>query len=416
MSEEIKNESVEEVVEAVEEKAATAESAVSKSKAKRDARAAEVKAAKAKKNFDEILIWILGIIIAAIVIGAIGMGIYSTVNKTVSGSDFSANLTEDGFIVGADLTKVTDLQMETHVVPDGAVFYLDDEVNADILQSMEGYAYYDQNPELEVKDGDIINLDFSGSIDGVVFDGGTAANQQLQIGSHSFIDDFEEQLIGCHPGDSVDVVVTFPDPYENNPDLAGKEAVFACTVNSIYTKPELNDEFVATYYSDFASTVDELKAYVKEQGLKNKLETYLANYINENASASKYPSAYVKNMKSLTKYSDEQAYEYYNSYMSYYYGSTMYNSFEDYTGKTDSEYEKYLKEQSQKQTAANMTYEAIFKNNNLSINEEDYQSILSEYGGEEQAIATYGEPYLKQTAIKYAVIKFLEEKVSYNAN
>lgn len=416
MSEEIKNESVEEVVEAVEEKAATAESAVSKSKAKRDARAAEVKAAKAKKNFDEILIWILGIIIAAIVIGAIGMGIYSSVNKTVSGSDFSANLTEDGFIVGADLTKVTDLQMETHVVPDGAVFYLDDEVNADILQSMEGYAYYDQNPELEVKDGDIINLDFSGSIDGVVFDGGTATNQQLQIGSHKFIDDFEEQLIGYHPGDSCDVVVSFPDPYENNPDLAGKEAVFACTVNSIYTKPELNDEFVATYYSEYASTVEELKAYIKEQGLKNKLETYLANYINENSSATKYPSAYLKNMRSLTKYTEEQTYEYYNSYMSYYYGYNMYNSFEEYTGKTDSEYEKYLKEEAKKQAAANMTYEAIFRNNNLSIDEADYQAIISEYGGEEQAIATYGEPYLKQTAIKYAVIKFLEEKVTFNAD
>ena len=412
MSEEIKNETVEEPV-AVE---LTDDSAVSKSKAKRDARAAEVKAEKAKKNFDQILVWVLGIIIGLIVVGVIGMGIYSSVNKTVSGSDFSACLTEEGFIQGADLSSITDLQMETHVVPDGTVFYLDDEVNADIYQVLENYAYYNQDSSLEVKDGDIINLDYSGAIDGVIFDGGTAANQQLQIGSHSFIDDFEEQLIGYHPGDSGEVTVTFPDPYPNNPDLAGKEAVFTCTVNSIYTRPELTDEFVAQYFSDFATTVDGLKAYRKEQGIKERLETYLANYINENASASKYPSAYVKNMRSLTKYSDEQTYEYYNSYMSYYYGSQMYNSFEDYTGKTESEYEKYLKEQSKKQTAADMTYEAIFRNNNLTIDEEDYQNILTQYGGEEKAIETYGEPYLKQTAIKYAVIKFLEEKVTFNGN
>lgn len=84
--------------------------------------------------------------------------------------------------------------------------------------------------------GDTVNIDYVGSVDGVEFEGGNTqgAGTDLVIGSGSYIDDFEEQLIGAHPGDTVEVTVTFPDPYENNTDLSGKEAVFEVTVNGIY--------------------------------------------------------------------------------------------------------------------------------------------------------------------------------------
>ena len=95
--------------------------------------------------------------------------------------------------------------------------------------------------ELVVKDdaaelGDTVVIDFVGSVDGVEFDGGNTQGMgtDLVIGSGSYIDDFEEQLIGAHPGDTVEVNVTFPDPYENNTDLSGKEAVFTVTINGIY--------------------------------------------------------------------------------------------------------------------------------------------------------------------------------------
>ena len=89
---------------------------------------------------------------------------------------------------------------------------------------------------LTVEDGDTVNIDYVGSVDGVEFDGGNTQGMgtDLVIGSGSYIDDFEEQLIGAHPGDEVDVYVTFPDPYQNNTDLSGKEALFEVTINGIY--------------------------------------------------------------------------------------------------------------------------------------------------------------------------------------
>ena len=97
-------------------------------------------------------------------------------------------------------------------------------------------AGYSTDTSLTVEDGDTVNIDYVGSVDGVEFDGGSTQGQgtDLVIGSGSYIDDFEEQLIGAHPGDEVDVYATFPDPYNNNPDLSGKEALFEVTINGIY--------------------------------------------------------------------------------------------------------------------------------------------------------------------------------------
>ena len=97
-------------------------------------------------------------------------------------------------------------------------------------------AGYSTDASLIVEDGDTVNIDYVGSVDGVEFEGGSTQGQgtDLVIGSGSYIDDFEEQLIGAHPGDEVDVYATFPDPYNNNPDLSGKEALFEVTINGIY--------------------------------------------------------------------------------------------------------------------------------------------------------------------------------------
>ena len=114
-----------------------------------------------------------------------------------------------------------------------------------------------------VEDGDTVTLDYSGSIDGVLFDGGTAEGQELVIGSGSFIPGFEEQLVGVNAEEEKDVVVTFPEEYHAK-ELAGKEAVFKCTVHKIQKKelPELNDEF-AQEVSEF-DTLDEYKEDLKK--------------------------------------------------------------------------------------------------------------------------------------------------------
>lgn len=121
-----------------------------------------------------------------------------------------------------------------------------------------------------VADGDTAVIDFEGFVDGVAFEGGKGENHPLVIGSHSFIDTFEEQIIGKNVGDEFDVNVTFPEQYQAA-DLAGKPAVFKVKVNEIKVKelPELNDEF-AQDVSEF-DTLDEYKADLKKN-LEQKKE------------------------------------------------------------------------------------------------------------------------------------------------
>ena len=112
-----------------------------------------------------------------------------------------------------------------------------------------------------VQEGDIVNIDYEGKIDGVAFDGGTAQGYDLAIGSGSFIDGFEDGLIGAETGETRDVAVTFPEDYHGT-DVAGKDAVFTVTVNSISveTLPELTDEFVQGLGVG-AETVEEYRQY-----------------------------------------------------------------------------------------------------------------------------------------------------------
>ncbi|MCI1290001.1 MAG: trigger factor [Lactobacillus sp.] len=117
----------------------------------------------------------------------------------------------------------------------------------------------------EAAKGDTVTIDFEGTIDGKKFDGGSAKNHSLQLGSGSFIPGFEDQLIGHKAGDKVDVVVTFPKDYGAK-DLAGKEAHFATTLHEIKTKqlPKLDDEF-AKDVDESVDTLDQLKDKIKDQ-------------------------------------------------------------------------------------------------------------------------------------------------------
>lgn len=110
-----------------------------------------------------------------------------------------------------------------------------------------------------ITDGDTVNIDYAGEKDGVAFEGGTAAAQILEIGSNSFIEGFESGLIGAKPGETVKLDLTFPESYQNNPDLAGQAVVFTVTVNFIYPKnvDELKEEVISTITSGEFNTVQE---------------------------------------------------------------------------------------------------------------------------------------------------------------
>ena len=134
----------------------------------------------------------------------------------------------------------------------------------------------------QAENGDIVVIDFDGSVDGVPFEGGKAENHELELGSHSFIAGFEEQLIGASAGIEVDVKVRFPDNY--GPDeIAGKDAVFHCKVNEVKQKilPTLDDEFVKELGMPNVETVDQLREARKEQLQKSKENGVKRQYLDK---------------------------------------------------------------------------------------------------------------------------------------
>ena len=149
-------------------------------------------------------------------------------------------------------------------VPKTEINVTDEEVEAKLKEAQEQNAREITVEDRAVQDGDIITLNYAGTVDGVAFDGGTAENQQLVIGSHTFIDNFEEQLIGVEINGEKDVEVTFPEEYHAE-DLAGKAAVFHVKVLGIKEKqlPAIDDDF-AQDTTEF-DTLEEYKKDIKEK-------------------------------------------------------------------------------------------------------------------------------------------------------
>lgn len=144
----------------------------------------------------------------------------------------------------------------------------DDEVNGALEQEQQKQVRY-VDVERPVIDGDRIILDYAGSVDGVAFEGGTAEDQTLDIGSKTFIPGFEDQLVGAAAGEERDVHVTFPEDYHAE-DLKGKAAVFACKIKAVQQKetPQVDDEFIKDI-SEY-DTVEEWKEKKKEELSKAK--------------------------------------------------------------------------------------------------------------------------------------------------
>ncbi len=169
-------------------------------------------------------------------------------------------------------------------VPASEITVTDEEVEAEVKRQQEQNARTIEITDRPVQDGDLIKLDFEGSVDGVPFDGGKGTDYPLTIGSGSFIPGFEEQLIGHSIGEPVSVTVTFPEDYHAK-DLAGKEAVFACEIKSISVKelPEADDEF-AQDVSEF-ETLEEYKADIRARLTSQKEEQ--AKAAKQNAAVEK---------------------------------------------------------------------------------------------------------------------------------
>lgn len=157
----------------------------------------------------------------------------------------------------------------------------DEDVENELKRQQEENARLIPVEDRPVEDGDTVNIDFDGFLDGERFEGGKAEDYDLVIGSHTFIEGFEDQVIGHNVGDKFDVNVTFPEDYQAQ-EFQGKDAKFEVEINSITAKelPELDDEF-AKDISEF-ETLDELKADIREN-LKKDKENFVKNQIQNEA-------------------------------------------------------------------------------------------------------------------------------------
>ncbi len=383
---------------------------ISKSKAKREERRKEIEKEKQKKRTAKMISIAIATAIIALIVVAIGKNLYLAAIRTTPSTDSSAGLTIDGTIEGLDTTSAVTLADYKNLTPEQEITVTQEEIDDDIASTLTSYRTLQTESSLTAADGDELNIDFTGTIDGTEFEGGSSNDQgyDLILGSGSFIDDFEQQLIGSAPGDELTVDVTFPETYQSNPALAGKDASFAVTINGIYITPELTDDFVAENFTEEGlTTAAEYRTFIEKKFYKQHLESYLTNYIMDNSTINSYPASYVKAVKALTKSDDEYMMQLYSMY-----GMTYENVWqtrgEDITDELS--YEKELTTRAQETVKKAMIYQAIFEKEGLSIDMEAVLADMAATNGEDYVTnmkETSGEGYMAQSEIKKTVTNYL---------
>lgn len=361
---------------------------VSKSKAKREERRKQVQKAKREAGIARVTGIVVAAVIALVIVVAVGRQLYIMAIRTAPSTDYSAGLTDDGRIADADMASMVTLADYKNIsVPEDEVAATEEEVEEEINSTLESYKELSTDGQLVIADGDEVNIDYVGTVDGVEFDGGNSggAGYDLTIGSGRFVDDFEQQLIGHKPGEEVSVEVTFPEDYDE--ELAGKDAVFAVTINGINVAPELTDAFVAENLADTeeVSTAAEYRAKVEDDFYKEHLQEYLTTYVQENSTVNTYPKKYVKTIKSLLKNDDNNS------------GMVM---------DDEIAYEKDLTQRAEETVKETMVYQAIFEDAGLSFDADAYYAEQVEERGEEYA-KIYGAGYMAKDEIRQMAIDYL---------
>jgi trigger factor len=363
------------------------------SKAKRERQKEEREKDKRAKVRSRVIAGLVVLAIVGCIGAAYGRQWYKEKNKIKPSTDYSAMLNEDGTIQNVNVTD----------------YVKDFDVNSVKIAAAD-VAYTDEDLQMTSR----ISIDYVGTMDGVEFDGGSAQDYRLTIGSGSFIDNFEDQLIGTHPGDKVTVNVTFPDPYENNPDYAGKAASFAVTVKGIYETAEFNDEFVKKNLSSYAETAEAYKQYLKDTNYDNKLSTAIDTYIKDNISADKYPDDYLKHLQSLQMTIDEEEYNYMAQMYSAYGMDFPYTSVMEYKGaSTEDAYQEVLKSEAENSCLNNMAYQDLAAQAGITATDDQYKNFITENEVSDEVIEQYGKPYIVQQYILPGLVKdYIKEHVT----
>ena len=264
-----------------------------------------------------------------------------------------------------------------------------------------------------VESGDTVNIDYVGKIDGEEFDGGSAEGYDLEIGSCTFIDGFEDGIIGMQVGDTKDLELKFPEDYHST-DLAGKDVVFTVTVNSISRVPELTDEvadsvvegMTAEAYQE--SVRQDLEDQAKESQ-KTEAEQKLLQAVYENATIDGYPE---ENLQ----YTIKRATDYYE-WLASMYGMSLDDYLKNY-GMTQDEFNEQIQPVAEEALGEEMTLLAIAKEENIEVSDEEYEDGLARYA-EAQGMddpskleEAYGENYIKNSLLQEKVLDFLYENAT----
>ena len=289
----------------------------------------------------------------------------------------------------------------------------EDAINARIDSDVERASTTQDVTDRAVENGDIVNLNYAGTVDGVAFDGGTAENQSLTIGSNMFIPGFEEQMVGMQIGEEKDLNVTFPEQYHAE-ELAGKAAVFHVKVNGIQekVKPALDDDFAADV-SEF-DTFEAYKQNIVETLEKNEadraeaeLEDTLVQKVVDAADCD-IPGAMIE---------DEVTTMLREMEMRMAYQGLRFEDYLKYTGQTIDQVREQYKGEATNRVKTQLVLEAIAKAENIVPSDEDAEATIADQAkrmGREveefKASLSDGQrEYLKETAGIKKTIDFLKE-------
>ena len=296
----------------------------------------------------------------------------------------------------------------------------EEEIDAEIKREQDKNASFVEVADRPVQDGDRIKLDFEGFVDGVPFDGGKGENYDLTIGSGSFIPGFEEQLVGAKPGEEMEVNVTFPENYGAE-NLAGKAAVFKCTVKAITEKqlPELNDDYADEYteFDTMAEYREDVKRNLivkKEQSAKTAQEDEAVDKIIA-ASQIEIPAPMLETQEANMVDEFAQQLQYQGMSLDQYY---------QYAGSSREKMMEALAPQAEKRIRTRLVLEQIAKEENITATEEEYEEELKKmaasYGADYETVKSVfdgrqKDSMMKDIAVQKAVTFVLDNAVEVEA-
>ncbi|MGM0470972.1 MAG: trigger factor [Bacillota bacterium] len=250
----------------------------------------------------------------------------------------------------------------------------EEDVEMELNTKQEQFAQLKEADHDEVQDGDFVIIDFEGYVDGETFEGGSAEEYTLEIGSESFIPGFEEQLIGAEVGEEVEVDVTFPEEYQQE-DLAGEGAIFKVDVKEIKEKevPELDDELAAEI-GDFDS-LDELKADTRSkleeeaaEKADNLLKNELIKQVTENAEVN-IPETMIENELDMMINNMKQRLQQQGM------------DFEQYLsvmGKEEEDFRDEQREEARNQVKSTLVLDAIAEEEDINVTDEELENKIEE--------------------------------------